>query len=603
MEEEKQELIQAEQKPEVTPAEPEKKKKEKKKKHATRKLSLSKRIFIEFAFAGLALALFTSFVGELGAESSIKQQYNDTAYMIAAQAESCMDREMIAKYISVIKSGDGEQIKALTYTPEYMRVRRELNNIRIAMQLNDIYVIYTTEEEVLAYSGKKKGRIPFHDVYEKQPDWKPFHYIFDCYNIEEEAFTAGDTSTMNPKYIDAVIRVLRTGQRQSDFFESKSAFGNNTSAIYPMLDADGHVLAIIGVEIPMVRLESAIRSFVIRTSIVTMGGILIILLFFVLFFNQNVITPITLVAEEATLFGETGDTISERLPEIRTGDEVELLAQSVLNMEHGILAYIANIAKITAEKERISAELNVATQIQADMLPRIFPPFPDRPEFDIYATMDPAKEVGGDFYDFFLVDDDHLGIVIADVSGKGVPAALFMVIAKTLIKNRMTMGESPSEALGNVNNQLCEGNEAQLFVTVWCAVIDLATGHALEVNAGHEKPAIRRKDGSFEVITTKHSPALAVMEDMRFRQTEFDLNPGDTLYVYTDGVPEATDTKEELYGVERMLEALNADPEATPATLLKNVRESIDTFVGEADQFDDITMLGLKYFGRQDQDA
>ncbi|MCR5502820.1 MAG: PP2C family protein-serine/threonine phosphatase [Lachnospiraceae bacterium] len=265
--------------------------------------------------------------------------------------------------------------------------------------------------------------------------------------------------------------------------------------------------------------------------------------------------------------------------------------------------WTAAARKSEAEKERIGADLKVATQIQADMLPSIFPAFPGRPEFDIFATMDPAKEVGGDFYDFFLVDDDHLALVIADVSGKGVPAALFMVIAKTLIKNRLQMGEDPAEALANVNDQLCEGNEAQLFVTVWLAVIDLVTGHALEINAGHEKPAIRRKGGQFELIKTKHSPAVATLEGMHFRQTEFDLYPGDTLYVYTDGVPEATNTADELYTVDRMLEALNADPDVEPKTLLSNVKVAIDAFVGEADQFDDITMLGLKYFGKEGRDA
>ncbi|MBQ7678550.1 MAG: serine/threonine-protein phosphatase, partial [Butyrivibrio sp.] len=197
------------------------------------------------------------------------------------------------------------------------------------------------------------------------------------------------------------------------------------------------------------------------------------------------------------------------------------------------------------------------------------------------------------------VDEDHLALVIADVSGKGVPAALFMVIAKTLIKNRLQMGESPAEALANANDQLCEGNDAQLFVTVWVAVIDLHTGHAVEVNAGHEKPAIRRKDGLFELIRTKHASALALMEGMKFRQTEFDLQPGDSLYVYTDGVPEAVNKDNELFGVERMCEVLNRDPGAEPKVLLQNVKDAMDLYVGEADQFDDITMLGLRFFGKE----
>ena len=265
---------------------------------------------------------------------------------------------------------------------------------------------------------------------------------------------------------------------------------------------------------------------------------------------------------------------------------------------------IFNSVRLTAEKmqsekekERIGAELNVATQIQADMLPRIFPAFPERNEFDLFASMHPAKEVGGDFYDFFLVDDDHIALVMADVSGKGVPAALFMVIAKTLIKNRAQLGESPAEILKNVNEQLCEGNEAELFVTVWLAIIEISTGKGVAANAGHEHPTICRANGRYELVEYRHSPAVATMEGVRFREHTFELHPGDRLFVYTDGVPEATDANDELFGNERMLSALNSDPEAAPEQLLRSVREAIDAFVGDAPQFDDITMLGFSYFG------
>ncbi|HBI59911.1 MAG TPA: hypothetical protein DDY31_01655, partial [Lachnospiraceae bacterium] len=230
---------------------------------------------------------------------------------------------------------------------------------------------------------------------------------------------------------------------------------------------------------------------------------------------------------------------------------------------------------------------------------------PEREEFDIYATMTPAKEVGGDFYDFFLIDDDHLGIVMADVSGKGVPAALFMVIAKTLIKNRAQFVKredgnySPAEILGFVNEQLCEGNEAELFVTVWFGIMQISTGKGIAANAGHEYPAVRRAGGKYELIKTKHSPAVAVMEGLRFREHEFELASGDSLYVYTDGVPEAANAEEELFGTDRMLEALNKNPEAPAKELLHTVKESIDIFVGDAPQFDDITMLSVTYFGRQ----
>ena len=249
---------------------------------------------------------------------------------------------------------------------------------------------------------------------------------------------------------------------------------------------------------------------------------------------------------------------------------------------------------------RLSTELSMATDIQASQLPRLFPAFPSRKEFDLFASMTPAKEVGGDFYDFFLVDDDHIALVMADVSGKGVPAALFMMIARVLIKSHMQNGETPAQTLINVNDQLCEGNDAHLFVTVWLALLDIKTGEGVAVNAGHEHPAIRRADGSYELDIYKHSPAVAACKGIKYKEHGFKLNPGDSLFVYTDGVPEATNSKDELMGNDRMLEALNKDPDAEPKTILSNVMDGIDSFIKGAEQFDDITMMCLKYNGAEE---
>ncbi len=249
------------------------------------------------------------------------------------------------------------------------------------------------------------------------------------------------------------------------------------------------------------------------------------------------------------------------------------------------------------EKERIATELNVASSIQHDMLPCIFPAFPDRREFDIYAAMNPAKEVGGDFYDFFLVDEDHLALVMADVSGKGVPAALFMVIAKTLLKNAAQTGLTPGQVLEKVNNQLCENNEAEMFVTVWLGIYEISTGRLRAANAGHEYPAVRQSSGQFQLYKDRHGFVLAGMEDTCYQEYELELGIEDTLFVYTDGVAEATNRESTLYGTQRMLAALNRTPGATPEMLLREVKADIDQFVGDSPQFDDITMLCLK---RQD---
>ncbi|MBO4799570.1 MAG: PP2C family protein-serine/threonine phosphatase, partial [Lachnospiraceae bacterium] len=327
-------------------------------------------------------------------------------------------------------------------------------------------------------------------------------------------------------------------------------------------------------------------------------AIVLIIIFFVIYLYKRVVKPINIIADEVKRFGEANERSEESektLTSIKTNDEVELLAESIDKMEKDMLAYVDNITAITAEKERIGAELNVATKIQADMLPSIFPAFPERNDMDIFASMDPAKEVGGDFYDLFMVDDDHLAVVMADVSGKGVPAALFMVIAKTLIKNHLQNKEPVNEALINANNQLCEGNDEGYFVTTWAAVIDLKTGDVEFADAGHELPLVIHTDGSVEGFKpTKKRPPLATMEDLQFLLDRFNLAPGDKLFLYTDGVPEATNAENELYGMDRLKAVLEKNCKATPEEILVAVRADVDAFVGDAPQFDDLTMLAFE---------
>lgn len=264
--------------------------------------------------------------------------------------------------------------------------------------------------------------------------------------------------------------------------------------------------------------------------------------------------------------------------------------------ERGRQAIFAQKAE-TEKTERLATELGLASAIQTNVIPNIFPVFPERKEFDLYASMTPAKEVGGDFYDFFFVDEDHIALVMADVSGKGIPAALFMMVARTLIKNRAMLGGKPSEILYDVNNQLCEGNVAGLFVTVWLGIIEVSTGKGISANAGHEHPVLRSAGDEYRLVVYKHSPVVAAMEDMTFKDHEFELKPGDSLFVYTDGVAEATNSSDELFGTDRMLDALNKDPDAKPERVLENVMDGIEEFVQGAEQFDDITMLALSYNG------
>ncbi len=265
-----------------------------------------------------------------------------------------------------------------------------------------------------------------------------------------------------------------------------------------------------------------------------------------------------------------------------------------------VLLFIYCVLNISQGRAKAVADrdLYMASKIQESVLPRLFPYLPERKEFDIYASMKPAKEVGGDFYDFFMIDDDHLAMVMADVSGKGIPASLFMMISRTMIKNYALVGNySTSKILREVNNRLCEGNQLEMFVTVWMAIVSLSTGKGVASNAGHEHPALCRNGGEFELVKYRHSMAVATLEDLDFEEHEFEMHPGDSLFIYTDGVAEANDSEGNLFGTDRLIKALNNDPNASAKGILYRVQENIDAFVKKAEQFDDITMLAFKYYG------
>ena len=313
---------------------------------------------------------------------------------------------------------------------------------------------------------------------------------------------------------------------------------------------------------------------------------------------SRVVKPLEHMTRRLNSLSES-DQLFRMEDEYRTGDEIEILAETFASLSERTLDYIGQITHITAEKERISTELALATRIQADMLPHIYPAFPDRPEFDIYATMTPAKEVGGDFYDFFLIDDTHLGIVMADVSGKGVPAALFMMISKILVQNNAMAGRGPAWVLKTVNDQICSNNREEMFVTVWLGILDTATGKITAANAGHEYPVIMQADGRFNLVKDKHGFVVGGLNGVQYKEYELTLAPGSKLFLYTDGVPEANNDRNEMFGSERMLAALNQDPDVSPEQILHNVRAAVDAFAGDAEQFDDLTMLCLEYKGEK----
>ena len=313
----------------------------------------------------------------------------------------------------------------------------------------------------------------------------------------------------------------------------------------------------------------------------------------------GMVLPLKKVQESIHLYKQTKDGAATRssLSKIHKINEIGQLSEDVAELSTEIDDYVGRIETITKEKERIGTELSMARRIQGSMLPSVFPPFPERVEFELYASIDPAREVGGDFYDFYLVDDDHLCLTIADVSGKGVPAALFMMISKILLQSYAKIGISPAEILQRTNETICSNNEEEMFVTVWLGILEISTGRLVTANAGHEYPALRKAGGDYELVNDKHGLVIGAMTGCRYKETELTLEPGDSIFVYTDGVPEATDSNNAMFGTDAMLNTLNRTPEATPEQMLIGMREAVDAFVKEAEQFDDLTMLCLKYKG------
>ena len=365
--------------------------------------------------------------------------------------------------------------------------------------------------------------------------------------------------------------------------------------------SDGSVPAVVCADLDMNQIIKRRHEFAFVMFILSVAVLLGAAVGGSFYIRKVVSDPITRLAREAGAFGQAEDeeTLKAQvitLPEKRD-DEIWDLYADIQKMQQGIIQYMDNLKVVTEEKERIGTELNIANQIQASMLPNMFPAFPDRQEFDIYAKMKPAKMVAGDFYDFFLIDDDHLGIVMADVSGKGIPASLFMMMAKIVISNFALPGSSPHEILEEANERICRNNDAEMFVTVWLGILTISTGHIVAANAGHEYPVVQNIDGTYELMKDKHGFVIGGMDGVRYRDYEFVLQPGQTVFLYTDGVPEATRMDNEQFGTGRLLEALNRRPHAELKEMIQHVQQEVDDFVGDAEQFDDITMLALRYRG------
>ena len=553
------------------------------KKAGERKYSISAIVVGGCVLLGLLITVCSCFVGYTRYTEVLEKSYNDKAYNIAYTAIEQFDGETVKGWLAEIyEAGTDEsalaEVKGRIEADEtYQKYLSVITVLRDNMEANYIYLA-----DMMGNDGKVISTLT---------------YVMDADNPDDAypPFVPGETGPMNKEFLSDAQMIYETGERSSNYFYSHSAFGYNTSAIAGIRDSEGKVIAILGVELTMSTLQAARTNYIISTALVSLVITAAFVAILVFIIRKTVLKPIDVIVSETEAFVSNEAQVSEKLGKIESKTEIGTLSNAILQMETNIQNYITNITKITAEKERIGAELDVAAHIQASMLPCIFPAFPDRKELDIYATMNPAKEVGGDFYDFFMVDNSHLAIVMADVSGKGVPAALFMVIGKTLIKDHTVPGADLGEVFSEVNELLCQSNSEGLFITAFEGVLDLVTGEFTFVNAGHEMPFIYRKGGGFEPYKIRPGFVLAGMEGMRFRSGRITLDVGDKIFQYTDGVTEATNAQNELFGMDRLTETLNRVKESTPEEILPAVKADIDRFVGEAPQFDDITMLCLEY--------
>ena len=537
------------------------------------KLKLLPKFIISLGVVGLVLTIVISLFSYGTTKSYLEEMYAERVMTNSNAIAAMLDVEDV----KTVLSDGGDQ------TPAYEEMYDLFNHLKKDGDITFLSLVIPDEDSVCFYIDamvEEMGDDPANQL----PYGSDILYV--------DAANPDDPADME-KYITIWERYAEN-KGIDEPLVTDNDYGYNYTGVSVILDENGQAIAEIQYILDMSEVRAYLNSFLINMLLISFAIIALTIIAYIFFVRKMVTKPVGKLTAFTQEITKTCAFENQRI-EIKTGDEIESLSNSFNFMLAELENYIANLSKVTAEKERIGAELDVAKHIQASMLPCIFPAFPERHEFDIYASMTPAKEVGGDFYDFFLVDEDHLAMVMADVSGKGVPAAMFMMISKTLIKSAAQSGLSPKAVLEKVNNQLCENNDAEMFVTVWLGILEISTGKMQCANAGHEYPAIMRKDGSFELYKDKHGFVLAGMENVRYREYELELNTGDRLFVYTDGVPEATDSSNTLYGTDRMICALNQAKDGSCSQLLDALHRDVDSFVGEADQFDDITMLCLEY--------
>ena len=554
--------------------------------------SLSTKVFRMILAGTIALSLVLMFIVLALYSLAVANQYIATSFNLSRSASRVVQsmgdveplyNEVLGRYRAMTEAEraevDSEAYEArfddITEREDYQSIRTTLGYF---LESSDLYDIY------YAMYDRDTGAL----VYIADPS-------------EEDVALPGYWEEIDDKELNKFLSWNGEGMLYD--VSKMEKYGWICSAGVPLKNKAGETVGFILSDITLSGLLRKLSTFCLQYFIAMLVLVLLFGWIMVRKTRKMMVEPINAIADAAQNYIQdkyNGVQTEGRFAalNITTGDEIENLANSMTEMEKDIAAYEDNLTKVTAEKQRIGTELALATRIQADMLPNIFPAFPERSDFSIFASMTPAKEVGGDFYDFFFVDHDRLAMVIADVSGKGIPAAMFMMMAKSMIQTQAASGRTPGEVLENVNRLICENNREDMFVTVWFAVLDLKTGLLTAANAGHEYPVLKQPDGNFELFKDKHGLAIGAMNGMKYKEYQIQMNPGAKLFVYTDGVAEATDAQKELFGMSRTVDALNQAADKSPEEILQAVNSAVERFVGDAEQFDDLTMMCLEFRGQ-----
>ena len=507
-------------------------------------------------------SIIIEIIGYRSFTKSFTEEYNASVLRTAKTAAVLVDADRIDDYLN----GD-------TASDDYIETKRKLTVLCNTQDMSVVYVI------------------------KPDPDYKNITSVFNCLN-DNSSYTPWEpghrTETSDSEYEIVYKAMYEEGLKEAAVVRIDNLKEGlpHVTGLIPLIDSKGEVAGIMCAQRFVEELSKTRRDYVLNVSVLAVLAAFISIITASVFIKSQIVTPLRKVNDEAVRFAvdnsRNNAILRENFSKVR---EINSLAASIDKMEQDTIDNITNLTAITKEKERIGTELTLATSIQNAILNTSFPAFPDRKDFDIYAMMTPAKEVGGDFYDFFLIDEDHLALVIADVSGKGIPGALFMMVSKIMISEHTTEGKTPGEILTLVNNRICQNNRMNMFVTVWLGILEISTGKVIAANAGHEDPVLFRHNSEPELYKTKHDIMVGVMEDVRYNDYEFVLDRGDKIFLYTDGVPEATDSKNNMFGIDRMLKTLSNVREADSVNILNSVRDDVDAFVAGAVRFDDLTMM------------